>query len=270
MNTTIWNLNLALQGGGSHGAFTWGVLDRFLDDDRLAVEGISGVSSGALNPFDLNPLRDVLAELVDFRKLQEDCPIKLFVGATQVKTGKLRIFTNRELTADVLLATTCLPSIHHAVEIDGEYYWDGGYSGNPPVFPLIFNCGNPDVVVVLLYPLRREALPFTADEIHQRTSELSFNNTFLREMRAIAFSKDQIRRDWLRAGNLEKKLDRLNLHLIEDSGFSQLDSRSRYNAGAEFIQTLYQRGYQAADRWLDENYRHISQSSSVDLAALFC
>ena len=334
-------INLALQGGGSHGAFTWGVLDRFLEDDSVSIEGISGVSSGAmnacvfacgmskggrkgakklleqfwsgvsnkfedifcpapngywekvsgldfpsslenyltlaqtlspyqLNPFNLNPIRDLLEELIDFRKLRNECPVKLYIGATQVKTGKLRVFTNQELSTEVMLASSCLPSIHHSIEIEHEHYWDGGYSGNPPVFPLIFNCENPDVLVVLLFPLLREEIPFTADEINMRTSELSFNNTFLREMRAIAFSKEQIKNDWLRSGNLEKKIDNLNLHIIEDREFSRLDSKSRYNTDADFMQDLHSRGYEAADIWLAGNYHAIMKRSTVDLVQMFC
>ncbi|MEA3393494.1 MAG: patatin-like phospholipase family protein, partial [Pseudomonadota bacterium] len=215
-------INLALQGGGAHGAFTWGVLDALLQDPRLQFEGISGSSAGAmnavvladgwlkggregarqaladfwnelgrqmpwglltrrkgdvitmapasrllaswagyfspsqLNPFDLNPLRDLLYRQIDFEQLRTRCPFKLFIGTTQVSTGKLRLFREHELTVDVLLASACLPKIHRTVEIDGEAYWDGGYSANPAVFPLAYDCQARDILLVLLNPLKRE------------------------------------------------------------------------------------------------------------------
>ncbi len=337
---TLKPVNLALQGGGSHGSFTWGVLNRLLDDERLDIRAISGVSSGAmnacvlasglikngkegakesistfwkavslkynelfesapttlwqkvvgfeypaqldtylsltesfspyqLNPFNLNPLKDILVEHIDFEVLQKECPVDLYIGTTEVRTGKMRIFTNKEITVDVLLASACLPSIHHAIEIDGEYYWDGGYSGNPPLFPLIFNSQHPDILVILLQPLMRNSLPTTVEEIRKRTHELSFTNTFLREMRAIALSKEQIKKDWLYSGHLEKKMNRLNVHIIEDVAFEKMDSSSRYYVASDFIQDLYFRGFETTDKWLLKNYRTITKRSSVDLVKLF-
>ncbi len=333
-------VNLALQGGGSHGAFTWGVLSQLLDDERLQVESISGVSSGAmnacalasgfvnhnadgakqslasfwqavsakyadlfesnpvsmwdkvvgfeytgsrdaylsltqnfspyqLNPFNLNPLRDILVDKIDFDYLQKGCPIKLHIGATQLRTGKLRVFTNHEITADVLLASACLPSLHQAIEIEGEHYWDGGYSGNPPLFPLIFNSQLSDIIVVLLQPLIRESVPKTVDEIQKRSQELMFTNTFMREMRAIALSKEEIKHDWLRSGNLEKRMSRLNIHIIEDAEIENMDSTSRYSAESKQLKLLYLRGLDVSKVWISNNYRTINKSSSVDLVKLF-
>ncbi|MFZ3082140.1 patatin-like phospholipase family protein, partial [Rhodoferax ferrireducens] len=242
-------LNLALQGGGAHGAFTWGVLDALLEDPRIEFEGLSGSSAGAmnalvfadgwmkggrdgarqglsdfwmevgkqmpwglmtqgegeaislspaskllvnwaghfspaqLNPFDLNPLRDLLNRLVDFEQLRARSPFKLFVGTTQANTGKLRVFRESELSVDVMLASACLPKIHHSVEIDGEPYWDGGYAANPAVFPLFYDCDSRDVLLVLLSPLKREGTPNTVDEIESRIAELAFSANFMREMR---------------------------------------------------------------------------------------
>lgn len=340
-NRTNKVINLALQGGGSHGAFTWGVLDRLLADGRLHISGISGVSSGAmnavvmasgmldggpagarerlrtfwekvsgkftelfykpsvdywkkmsgfenpaaleaylsltrtfspyqLNPFNLNPLKDLLVEHVDFERLRRTSTVQLYIGATKVRTGQLRIFTNGELTEDVLLASACLPSLHRAIDIDGEYYWDGGYSGNPPLFPLIFNSKHSDIVVVLLQPLKREQVPYTADEISRRAKELSFSNTFLREMRAIAISKDEIKRGKLFSGKLEKKIGRLKLHIIEDVEFAHMGFNSRFNADAKFIQTLCEQGVYAAELWLTENYPAISKNSTIDISEMFC
>lgn len=335
-------VNLALQGGGSHGAFTWGVLDHLLEDGRLEFEGISGTSSGAinaalladglakggrdgarkalrdfwehvmsefsgifsnpfytsllnlfdegkqaglnnyltltrtfspyqLNPLDMNPLRDLVAASIDFKSLQKNCPVKLFIAATHVRTGKLKIFENREITIDALMASACLPSIHHAVEIDGESYWDGGFSGNPPVFPLIFNCKANDIIIVLLHPLEIAQTPVTAEEIRDRTSELSFNSAFLREMRAIAFSKKMIEKDWLPSGRLESRMQNINIHLIEDQAlFAQYNSRSRYNTLPYFINLFYQEGYAAAEVWLENHYDRLGDKSSIDLEALFC
>ena len=320
-------INLALQGGGSHGAFTWGVLDRLLEDERLDIEGISGASSGALNaailaygmasdgrdgarsalrnfwervanefseifqgslldtylsltqtfspyqlnPLDMNPLRDLVVESIDFELLRKRCPIKLFIAATQVRTGKLKIFENKELSIDVLMASSCVPSIHHAVKIEGEDYWDGGFSGNPAVFPLIFNCKHTDIIIVMLHPLERPDTPTTAEEIQQRTSELSFSTAFLREMRAIAFSKKYIESDWLPSGYLEKRMKKTNIHIIEDQALSsQYNLRSRYNTLPLFINRFYSEGYAAAEIWLENKFDSLGKRSSVNLADIFC
>jgi NTE family protein len=256
-------VNLALQGGGAHGAFGWGVLDRLLEDDRLAIDAISATSAGTmnavvmahgvslggrdgaraklaefwkevsaagwlyspvrntpfenwltvnhlgngcsasfrmfmtavmalspyeLNPFDFNPLKDVLLKVVDFEHLRQ-CKhaTRLFVSATNVRTGKIRVFENPEITLDVVLASACLPYIFKAVEIDGEHYWDGGFMGNPAIFPLIYRGASGDVIVVHINPLVRDKLPETAPEIFNRMNEISFNSSLMREMRAIAF-----------------------------------------------------------------------------------
>ena len=329
-------INLALQGGGSHGAFTWGVLDRLLQDERLGFEAISGASSGAinaaimvygfakggrdgarnslrnfwnllsdqnlifpvslapidepdlqaldtylaltrifapgqLNPLDMNPLRELVTESIEFEYLRENCPIKLFIAATQVRTGKLKIFENRDMSTDTLLASACLPSIHHPVKIDGESYWDGGLAGNPPVFPLIFNCRHRDILIVLIHPLEIPDIPTTAEEIRIRTADLGFNTAFLREMRAIAFCKDMIAGDWLSSGKLHNKMKLSNMHLVRNHALaSQYTSRSRYNTLPSFINLLYNEGHAAADIWLDNNYDVIGKQSSVDLSALFC
>lgn len=335
-------ISLALQGGGSHGAFTWGVLDRLLVDDRLRIEGISGASSGAmnavvlayghatggaagarsalrifwerlgkvfsetfypplypsrlnifpdfgassldaylvlaktfaphqLNPMNLNPLRDLLNETIAFDHLRKNCPIKLFIAATQVRTGKLRIFENHELSIDTLMASACLPFLHHTVEIDGESYWDGGFTGNPPVFPLIFNCTHDDIIIVMVHTLDKNIAPTTTEEIHERVSDINFNAAFLREMRAIAFSKNMISGNWLSSGKLESRMNNINIHLIEDQAlFCQYNSRSRYNTLPAFLDLLFREGYAAADVWLENNFEHLGRKSSVNLAALFC
>jgi len=335
-------ISLALQGGGSHGAFTWGVLDRLLREPDIGFDGISGTSSGAmnavvmadgllrggreaarealqdfwqqvtamfselfqptaqlanwlmfetggpmslqsylaltqafspyqLNPMNHNPLRELLESRIDFGRLQRNRTYKVYIGATQVRTGKLHLFSGKQLTADALLASACLPSLHHAITIDGDAYWDGGYSGNPPVFPLIFNCKSHDVVVVIVQPLERRELPTNAEDIRMRAAEISFNTAFLREMRAIAFSKKNIDRDWMPLGALERRLGRLNIHLVQNQDMMEkLDPATRYQSPPDFIQELHDEGYAACESWLEENAGYIGKRSSVDLAKLFC
>lgn len=335
-------VNLALQGGGSHGAFTWGVLDRLLEDGRIEFECISGTSAGAmnavvladglvkggrdgarqaltrfwesvashapinqlpanlieppgartdgglsptlkalvaltrdfspyqLNPLDLNPLRQIVTEQIDFERLRTESELKLFVAATQVSTGKLRLFRTEELSVDALLASACLPSLHHAIEIDGEAYWDGGYSANPAVFPLFYECESPDVIVVLLHPLTRLETPHTADDIRNRVSELGFNSTFLREMRMIAQATEQSEQALLPWGRLERRLRRMNFHVIEaEALMSQLAVDSKLNAHLPFITMLHHQGCMQAEMWLERNFHSIGERSSVDLAELF-
>ncbi|HEV3395262.1 MAG TPA: patatin-like phospholipase family protein, partial [Xanthobacteraceae bacterium] len=259
------SINLALQGGGTHGAFAWGVLDRLLADERIAIDGISATSAGAmnaavlaygwevggrdgaraalaafwerigdagtfallqptwfdrlmqdgslrfspafllvdlmtrafspyeLNPLNINPLRDALAASVDFEVLRTgECPIKLFICATNVRTGKIKIFERREMCVDRVMASACLPLLFQAVEVDGEHYWDGGYMGNPAMFPLIYNCGSRDVVLVRVNPVQREELPRTAAGILDRMNEITFNSSLMREMRAVSFVTELI------------------------------------------------------------------------------
>ncbi|MEX2517631.1 MAG: patatin-like phospholipase family protein [Gammaproteobacteria bacterium] len=223
-----------------------------------------------LNPLNYNPLRELLVKTVDFDGLQKSADIKLFIGATQVRTGKLHIFNNAQLSVDALLASACLPSIHHAVTINGEAYWDGGYTGNPPVYPLIFNCQGSDVLIVVVQPLQREKLPVTAEEIRMRAAELSFNTAFLREMRAIAFSKEYIDKDWLPLGKLERMLNRLNIHMVENANVvSDTDASSRYGSPPEFIQLLHDEGYDCCSQWLKNNCANIGKQSTVNLQEVF-
>ena len=243
-------ISLALQGGGSHGAFTWGVLDRLLEDERIDFEGVSGASAGAVNavvmahgmtaggrdgarealrkfwesvaakahfgsrpedlsapatdgtqsgasaglesflsmmrhfsprqfnPLDVNPLRDILTEQVDFERLRAECAIDLFIATTQVSTGMLRLFRTRQVTLDVLLASACVPGLHHAIEIEGDAYWDGGLTANPPIFPLVHQCAARDLLMILLQPSQRADTPTSAGEIRRRLNEISFSSAF--------------------------------------------------------------------------------------------
>ena len=170
-----------------------------------------------LNPFDLNPLRDVVEARFDFERIRSQCRLRLFIAATQVRTGKVRLFHTPELSADALLASACLPTLHHAVEIDGEAYWDGGFTANPAVYPLIYDCTTPDILLVLLNPLRHPDAPRSAEEIATRSMELGFSTTFLREMRTLGQARAYMQEGsgWLPGGRLERKLAGLRFHLLE-------------------------------------------------------
>lgn len=334
----IKRINLALQGGGAHGAYTWGVLDRLLEDDRVEVEAVSGTSAGAMNaavladgmgrggraearraletfwhnisrasqvgplqptPFDhfasgwnldhsaafvafdmltrmlspyqfnpmnLNPLRRVLEDSVDFGRLEGCRRMKLFISATNVKTGKVRVFQSGEITPDVLLASACLPFLFQAVTVEGEPYWDGGYMGNPAIFPLIYGAETPDVVIVQINPLGCDRVPTTATEIMNRVNEISFNSSLMREMRAISFVTDLID-----AGKLDNQsYKRINVHWIEaEKHMRGLGVSSKLNARLEFLLHLKEIGRQAADSWLDANFDAIGRRSTIDIKEKF-
>ncbi len=223
-----------------------------------------------LNPFDINPLRDIVAKVVDFDAVQGRRAIRLFVGATRVRTGTLRLFENRELTSEALLASACLPTLHHAIEIDGEPYWDGGYSGNPAVYPLIYRCKTPSILVVMLQPLAREDAPTSAQAIRSRLTEFQFNSSFLREMRSIAYAKRAIDTQWLPIGRLERRYRRLNFHLIEtDDLLARMSVEKTLNADLGFLLKLKEEGRTRASAWLEKHLDQIGGESSIDLAKLF-
>lgn len=332
-------LNLALQGGGAHGAFTWGVLDALLQAPGIDLEGLSGSSAGAmnavvladgwlkagrdgarqalddfwtavgkqlpsafvvqgrseavdlspaakllaswagyfspsqLNPFDLNPLRALLERQVDFEGLRAASPFKLFVGATHASSGKLRIFREHELTVDALLASACLPKIHHAVEIDGEAYWDGGYSANPAVFPLFYDCDARDVLLVLLGPLQRAETPRTVDDIDARIAEIAFSAHFMREMqmfaRATAFARPGILPgSW--SGRLDRRLRQMRFHMIDASDLGSLArTGTKVLAYGPFLDRLRALGLQRGNDWLARDAASVGRQSTVDVNALF-
>ena len=329
-------INLALQGGGAHGAFAWGVLDALLADSRVAFDGISGTSAGAmnavvlahgwmdggrdgarraladfwtavgrhlppglvtqghddafslapvaqwfaawagyfapaqLNPLELNPLRDLVEEQVDFRRLRAGCPFRLFVAATNVSTGKLRLFREHELTAEVLLASACLPRIHHTVEIDGEPYWDGGFCANPAVHPLVEQCVSRDILLVLLSPLRREGRPSTREQIETRIGELGFTANFMREMQRYAHLIEAARPSFLVAGRLERQLRKLRFHLIGAGEVPALHrSDTKLLAHGPFLEILRDAGQAHGQAWLDRSFDGVGRRSTVDLKALF-
>jgi NTE family protein len=329
-------LNLALQGGGAHGAFTWGVLDALLEDTRIEFEGISGSSAGAmnavvladgwmkggregarqalrefwtevgkqlppvmithgtsdaisltpaskamatwagyfspsqLNPLDLNPLRDLLARRIDFERLRKRSPFKLFVGTTQANTGKLRLFRENELSVDVLLASACLPKIHHPVDIDGEPYWDGGYSANPAVFPLFYDCDSPEVLLVLLSPLQHETTPRTVEEIESRIVELAFSTHFMREMRMFARATEFASPSFVPMGRLERRLQKMRFHMIDSSELTTLQrTDTKQLAYGPFLQLLHGQGRERAGAWLADHSDGVGSRSTVDIQKWF-
>jgi NTE family protein len=331
-------IDLALQGGGAHGAFTWGVLDRLLDEERLDITAISGTSAGAmnavvlahglakggrheakqallrfwtrvsqasawsqglaglfwdwavpgsplawtmewmtrtwspyqLNPLDLNPLRDILAQEVDFEFLRAHCGPRVFVSATHVQSGRLREFRHEELTVDAVMASACLPLLFKAVEIEGEAYWDGGYVANPSLLPLITESPCSDLVLVQINPACRPEVPTTARDILDRLNEITFNSSLLKELRSIALLQQLLAAEGLPAGvgpgSLFQQVARLRLHRIDATeDMADLGAASKLNAAWPMIQRLHAIGRDTADAWLQQHGAHIGRKSTLDL-----
>jgi NTE family protein len=327
------NINLALQGGGAHGAFTWGVLDRFLEDQQIEVEAVSGTSAGAMNaavvtsgmargghaaaradlerfwrtvskaarlsplqrspidvlfgnwslanspvywwldmssrlfsPYDLNPVGDnplaaILDEVVDF-KLLNDSPTRLFVTATNVETGQGRVFRNPDIDVNVLLASACLPTIYKAIEIDGVPYWDGGYSGNPSLGPLVRECGADDTVLVQINPVKRPGTPKSSHDIASRMNEVSFNASLVKELRMMAV----IRNDMPEHACEANKWGSMRMHLVSSDVMLELDHSSKLNAEWDFMEMLRDKGREAADSFLGQHRDDIGNCQTLDLA----
>jgi NTE family protein len=328
-------VDFALQGGGAHGAFTWGALDRLLEEPWLRIDGISGTSAGAMNaavlvdghakggadgaraalenfwrcvsntavlsplrrtpldillgrwtldhspvflamdlmarvfsPYDLgpggtNPLRDILAENVDFARLAQ-ASIKLFITATNVRTGRGRVFRNGEITPDVLLASACLPTLFQAIEIDGEGYWDGGYSGNPTITPLVRECNSKDTVLVQINPVERPGLPRSARDILNRLNEVSFNAVLLKELRMIALLRQVAQPD----NSESAKWADMRIHRISSDMMVELGYSSKLNAEWEFLCMLRDEGRRAGDAFLTAHHEDLGRRSTFDLDEL--
>lgn len=320
-------ISLALQGGGAHGAYTWGVLDRLSEDTSLDIAAISATSAGAmnavayaaglakggpegaraelealwrrisessaalgafgpagfafatalqslaspydLNPFNFNPLRRLVEDQIDFEAVHAS-GLTLFISATNVETGKARVFSKDEITADAVLASACLPQSFQAVEIDGTPYWDGGYMGNPSLFPLIYSGAPPDVLLVILNPLERPGTPKRAAEIQERLNEISFNASLIGELRAIAFVQRLIDDGMLKAP-LMKKYRRLNVHAIRGGqDLIGYGLASKYDTRWRLLTELRDLGRTEADRWLRECAVHVgTDTSSFDIRKEF-
>ena len=332
-------LNLALQGGGAHGAFTWGVLDRLLEEADVDIVGITGTSAGAmnaavlasgyaqggrakakeklyefwshisaaaggsytpnqptplewmaawpglewlaalnpmdaltrvfspyeLNPFNLNPLRQVLEHVIDHEKLSES-PIHLFVTATNVETGQPRIFTSQEITLDALLASACLPFLYQAVEIDGVPYWDGGYVGNPSIWPLIYKTDCEDVLLVQINPLYRQGTPKNSVDIIDRLNEISFNSSLIAEMRAIHFVKHLIHSGYLKGTNYKN----LHMHMVmPPKEMECMTASSKTNASWDFFLALHAAGRLQMSGWLKKHKKALGKHSTVNIEGTF-
>ena len=334
-------ISLALQGGGAHGAYTWGVLDRLLEDERIEIEGLSGTSAGAmnagallqgllhdgregardalhqfwcnvaefaafspirrtvydrwfgnwnldkspaylwadmigrlfspydLNPQNLNPLRDFLQKNLDVAAIRSAEPFKLFVSATNARTGEIRVFYREEITSEVLLASACLPLAFQAVEIEGDPYWDGGYMGNPALYPLIEQCEGGDIVIVQIDPLTRDAPLRSASDILNRLNEITMNASLNHELHIIAFVQKLVESGQL-TGEATAALRRTRVHMISSEDIMvELGVASKMNGELEFLQHLRDIGRGRTDAWLAENYQLLGQRSSIDVAERF-
>jgi NTE family protein len=328
-------IDLALQGGGSHGAFTWGALDRLLEETRFKIEGVSGTSAGAMNaavladgfalggakgaqaaletywrhvseasrfspfqrspvdrmlgrwtmdnsplvfmlntmsrifsPYDLNPsgsnaLLPILEKEINFERLRAS-PIKVFITATNVRTGRPRVFRNADITPDVLLASACLPTVFQAVEIDGESYWDGGYSGNPTLTPLVNELVSDDTIIIPINPVERRGTPTSASEILNRLNEVSFNAVLIKELRMMA-----LLRQTADPGTGEgAQWARMRVHQVPNKIMDTLGSSSKMNAEWDFLSMLRDEGRKAADEFLAEHGDSIGKRSTLDIDRL--
>lgn len=330
-------LNLALQGGGAHGAFTWGVLDALLEDGRIAIDSVSGTSAGAmngaamitgltvggpeaarermerfwrlmsrvarlapgqatpmerllygsdldrspaflmwdtatrffspydLNPFDINPLRGIVERVVDIEALRSCRKHKLFVSATNVHTGKVRVFSQKEITIAAIMASACLPFLYQAVEIDGVPYWDGGFMGNPALFPFFRTSDTEDVLLIQINPIERLETPRTAREILNRMNEITFNASLISELRAIKFVSRMVEEGKLKHGG-KNGYKQIRMHRIGgDAALAGLSASSKFNADWMFLQELRDMGRAAAASWLETHFEDIGVRATLDI-----
>lgn len=334
-------INLALQGGGAHGAFTWGVLDALLEDGRCRFEGISGTSAGSMNavvmlgglleggtemarerlaqfwfgvsqagspmstvgqgPLGMlpggafgavwpvqdwmrvwgtwwqaatqgssyHPLRDLLEQHVDFERLRACRDVHVFIAATDVNNGNVRVFRTGELSSSVVLASACLPYLFPAVEVGGRHFWDGGYMGNPVLYPFFYETATRDILIVHVNPIERKDVPDQPQEVMERLNEITFNASLLREMRAIAFVQKLLEEDWLKP-EYRDRLKYILLHSIRaDEALGDLSSSSKLMTDWNFIQMLKERGRKAGKAWLKRHYADIGVRGTVDIRREF-
>jgi NTE family protein len=326
---------IALQGGGAHGAFAWGVADRLLEDGRFDILGVSGTSAGGMNaasivqglvkggteaaratlkeywkamsdiskkispyglnpidkmmkyynldhslgylmmgqiqehfsPYDINPSNknpfgDFVKDFFDYSAIRNSKERKIFLGTTHVKTGKVKIFSNPDFCSDVLMASACLPFMFQAVQVDGEYYWDGGFIANPAIFPLIYECDCSDIIVVQLTKTHREELPKSRADIVDRLKEITYNGCMVHEMRAIHFISRLIDE-----GKIDdKKVKRINMHMIKnEDSFKGLNLSSALNTDWDFLMMLHNEGRKAADKWINDHFDKVgTRQHSLD------
>ena len=337
----VKRVNMALQGGGAHGAFAWGLLDRFLEDGRIEIEGLSGTSAGSmnavvyaygvlkgrdnarqalhdywqaisdagqkysmvkrspweqmfggwtmeksmategfklltstfspyqLNPMNSNPLREVLEAHVDFAELDSSRTTKLFLSATNVRTGKVKVFHTHEITADVVLASACLPYLFQAVEIDGEHYWDGGYMGNPALYPLFYHTDSRDVVILHINPIEREGPPTLSSEIANRVNEITFNSSLIKELRSVYFVQQLLDQGKIKE-EFRDEFKYVLIHSVRaDAALADLSVSTKFSSEWEFLTMLRDRGRACASEWIENNFDHLGVRSTVDLKREF-
>ncbi|MEM7671330.1 MAG: patatin-like phospholipase family protein [Pseudomonadota bacterium] len=333
------SINLALQGGGAHGAYAWGVCDRLLESERIHLNAITATSAGAMvgtiaaygihlgddqggrdlldefwlrvsklqNPFELpmtapipgmeqiqqfwsqqamsaitaafspyqlnpmnwNPLRDLVDDMIDFERLHDCTKIDLFVSATNVRSGKVRVFDRKDVTLDAVMASACLPHLFQAVEINGDAYWDGGYMGNPALWPLFYETDVQDLLVVHINPLIRNELPTTVPEIENRLNEITFNPSLLKEMRAINFVQKLLRDGWIK-DEFRDQLSDIRYHAIRaDEKLNDFPLPTKFNTDIGFLRELKEIGRHAADEWLDANFDKLGKEGTIDLKEEF-
>jgi NTE family protein len=334
----IRRINVALQGGGSHGAFTWGVLDRLLSDERIEIESVSGTSAGAMNavvlaegleeggrararaqlaefwrrvairlpsatipgwdnpwtrawekawqidqgaqsallgwwsqavspyqfnPLNINPLRDALLAEVNFDRVRGCSKIQLFISATNVRTGQIKIFTGKQVTVDAVLASACLPTVFQAVEIGADAYWDGGYMGNPPIEPFFKATKSEDVLLVQINPIVRDEVPRSATDILDRVNEISFNAPLLRELRHVEFINACLRRGELQGSGYRE----IYLHRVGGGPeLAAYPASSKLGGSSDLIEKLHDVGFKSMDRWLANNFDHLGAKSTMHSA----
>lgn len=340
--TEIKKINLALQGGGAHGAFAWGVLETLLKDERIQVEGISGTSAGTMNalcfayglttggaegalavlerfwrrvsdvgqrynplaylpdppsevaknqlsqwlyagmdswtrlfspyqfnPFDINPLREILAETIDFEVLRQCDKTQLFISTTHVRTGNVKVFSTPEISLDVAMASACLPQLYQSVEVDGDYYWDGGFMGNPALFPFNSQTSSQDLLIVHINPIVREEIPTSAHGITNRLNEITFNASLLKDLRAIAFVQKLLDQGWIK----DEYRDRLKYYYVHslraDEAMKAFSVASKFDTSWAFLNQLRQRGQREMTHWLEAHFDCLGQRSTVDLQQVF-
>ena len=342
--TAIKTINLALQGGGAHGAFTWGALDRLLEEDRVEVEGITATSAGAmnaaafkcgwvengregakacldrfwhavsgrahigdnpvdtwlnavmptpalfssmmelspgyitgealsrmfspyeLNPLNVHPLRPIVEEMLDYDRVCATHGPKLFVSATNVRTGKIKVFSGTRVTPDAILASACLPTIYQAIEIEGEAYWDGGYMGNPALFPLFYETASTDILIVHINPIERAELPVSARDITNRINEISFNSSLLRELRSIDFVSRLIENGQVTKGDMKD----LHIHSVADDALmTSLSVATKLTPDHTLLERLRTAGHARMDAFLRDHWADLGKRSSVDLREMF-
>lgn len=337
-NGVIKRINLAMQGGGAHGALLWGILDALLEDDKIEFDSISATSAGAinatilahglanggkkgarealrtfwetvsnisnsyqwmkmtpfesllgtktensvsymifdqlnklfspyqLNPLNINPLRDLIKKTVDFKKINDSSELQLFISATNVKTGKIRVFTNNEINLDSVMASACLPFLFQAVKIKDDYYWDGGYMGNPAIFPLFYHSKCRDILILHINPIYRENVPNTTTEILNRVNEISFNSSLMREMRAVSFINKLLDENWIK-DEYKDQIHRYYMHAIRaDVTMQSFSMASKMNTDWDFINQLYTEGRNQGIAWLETHQKDIGKKTSIDMS----